>query len=70
VTEVVSMEGDVITLQDIFLFDYRAGTDEAGKFLGELQPTGLRPHFLDKLLDQGIKVSASLFMPSLEGAHH
>jgi pilus assembly protein CpaF len=68
VTEVVSMEGDVITLQDIFLFDYRAGTDEAGKFKGELQPTGLRPHFLDKLLDQGISVSASLFMPSLEGA--
>jgi pilus assembly protein CpaF len=63
VTEVVGMEGDVITLQDLFLFDFHAGVDEHGRFLGQLQPTGLRPHFLEKLADRGIKVPPSLFMP-------
>src|SRR6058998_685323 len=48
VTEIVGMEGDVITLQDLFLFDFKAGVDEHGVFLGSLRPTGLRPHFLDK----------------------
>ena len=37
------MEGDVLTMQDIFLFDFRAGVDELGRFRGQLQPTGLRP---------------------------
>src|SRR5919201_19699 len=45
VTEVVSMEGDVITLQDIFVFDYRAGMDEHGRFMGTIQPSGLRHYF-------------------------
>ncbi len=63
VTEVVGMEGDVVTLQDVFLFDFRAGVDELGKFLGELRPTGLRPHFLEKLKDRGIVVDANHFNP-------
>jgi pilus assembly protein CpaF len=49
VTEVAGMEGEVITLQDIFLFDFSAGIDEEGKFRGRLKSTGLRPKFLDKL---------------------
>ena len=65
VTEVVGMEGDVVTLQDLFLFDFRAGVDEHGKSLGELQPTGLRPHFLDRLQDRGITVPSGLFAPVL-----
>jgi pilus assembly protein CpaF len=63
VTEVVGMEGEVVTLQDLFLFDFRAGVDEHGKSLGELQPTGLRPHFLERLQDRGIVVPPSLFAP-------
>ena len=43
VTEVAGMEGEVITLQDIFLFDFSAGLDEEGKFRGRLKSTGLRP---------------------------
>jgi pilus assembly protein CpaF len=62
-TEVVGMEGDVITLQDIFQFDYKAGVDEHGKYLGELKPTGLRPQFLDRLEDRGITVPPQLFLP-------
>jgi pilus assembly protein CpaF len=64
VTEVVGMEGDVITLQDIFLFDYSTGTDQYGRYLGQLKPTGLRPTFLDKMEDHGIHVPASLLAPN------
>ena len=49
VTEVERMEGDVITLQDIFLFDHTMGFDENGRNLGRLKATGLRPKFLEKL---------------------
>jgi pilus assembly protein CpaF len=61
VTEVTGMEGDVITLQDIFVFDFAAGVDERGRFRGSLQPTGVRPQFIQGLADQGIAVPASLF---------
>ena len=63
ITEVVGMEGEVITIQDLFTFDFRAGVDERGRSLGELRPTGLRPHFLDKLQDRGIVVPPRVFMP-------
>jgi pilus assembly protein CpaF len=61
VTEVVGMEGDVVTLQDIFLFDYGAGYDEEGAPKGTLKSTGLRPKFLDKLASHGIHVDPSIF---------
>jgi pilus assembly protein CpaF len=61
VSEVIGMEGDVITLQDIFVFDYRAGIDENGRFRGIIQPTGLRPRFLDRLIDQGVHFEPELF---------
>ena len=43
ITEVQGMEGDVITLQDVFLFDYGMGVDEHGRFRGHLKATGVRP---------------------------
>jgi pilus assembly protein CpaF len=57
ITEVDGMERDIITLQDVFLFDFRAGVDEHGGYRGELRSTGLRPHFLDWLADRGVHVS-------------
>jgi pilus assembly protein CpaF len=63
VTEVVGMEGDVITLQDLFLFDFNAGMDEDGKFRGHLQATGLAPAFLTKLAERGVFVDPNLFAP-------
>jgi pilus assembly protein CpaF len=60
-TEVVGMEGDMITLQDIFAFDYSAGLDSSGRFRGRSRPTGLRPKFTDRLADVGIEVSAAIF---------
>ena len=61
VTEVAGMEGEVITLQDIFLFDYSPGVDEEGRFKGRLKSTGLRPKFLDKLAERGVYVEPELF---------
>ncbi|GLZ30134.1 type II secretion system protein E [Lentzea sp. NBRC 105346] len=61
ITEVIGMEGDVITLQDLFVFDYAAGVDENGRFRGSLRSTGLRPTFADRLADHGITLPAGLF---------
>ena len=57
------MEGDVITLQDIFLFDFGAGVDENGRFRGELEATGVRPKFTEKLADLGIRLGPEVFTP-------
>jgi pilus assembly protein CpaF len=62
VTEVVGMEGDVITLQDIFAFDFKAGQDEHGRFRGALRSTGLRPKFLDRLADAGVTLPLGIFL--------
>jgi pilus assembly protein CpaF len=61
VTEVERMEGDVITLQDIFLFDHTMGFDENGRNLGRLKATGLRPKFLEKLSHGNVHVDPMLF---------
>src|SRR6202008_1518258 len=45
VSEGQGMEGDVIVLQDLFLFDFGMGVDENGHFLGHLKSTGIRPKF-------------------------
>jgi pilus assembly protein CpaF len=63
ITEVVGMEGDIITLQDLFLFDYSAGIDDEGKFRGGLRPTGLRPQFVEHLADHGVQVPMDVFAP-------
>ena len=55
------MEGDVVTLQDAFLFDYAAGLDAQGHFLGKAIPTGIRPRFLDRFGELGIQVSPATF---------
>jgi pilus assembly protein CpaF len=64
ITEVVGMEGEVVTTQDIFLFDFRAGMDEQGHFLGELRPTGLRPKFLERLEERGAIIDPNMFNPN------
>jgi len=63
VTEIVGMEGEIITLQDLFLFDYSAGIDADGKFLGSMKSTGLRPRFLDKLQERGVTLPPEVFAP-------
>jgi len=61
VTEVERMEGDVITLQDIFLYDHSAGFDADGRSRGSLKATGLRPKFLEKMSHANVTVDPRLF---------
>jgi pilus assembly protein CpaF len=63
VTEVVGMEGDVVTLQDLFLFQVEGGLDDGGRVRGRLASTGLRPHFLERLADRDVHLEASWFAP-------
>jgi pilus assembly protein CpaF len=60
ISEVVGMEGDVITLQDIFVFE-KMGIDKNGKVLGRFRATGIRPKFADRLEIAGIEVPEDLF---------
>jgi pilus assembly protein CpaF len=63
VTEVVGMEGDVVTLQDLFLYDFGMGMDEAGRSRGHIKSMGLRPRFLERLEDAGLKLDVEIFEP-------
>ncbi len=59
ITEISGMEGDVITMTDIFVFE-QSGF-EGGKIIGRLRPTGLRPKFMDKIESSGIHLPPSIF---------
>src|SRR5258708_3661829 len=60
VTEVTGMEGDVVTLQDIFVFEKR-GLNADGHVVGRYAATGIRPKFYEKLLSAGIRLRPDLF---------
>jgi len=62
ITEIAGMEGDVITTQDIFLFEQEY-VDDAGKIHGRLQPTGLHPKCFDKILHANVKLPSDVFVP-------
>ncbi len=57
------MEGDVITMQEIFRFE-RTWTDPDGKIHGEFRATGIRPKFMEQLQTRGIELSPELFAPN------
>jgi len=63
VSEVVGLEGDTVTMQDLFLFHVEGGLDERGRVRGRMAPTGLRPHFLDALAERNVTLEASWFAP-------
>jgi pilus assembly protein CpaF len=67
VTEVHGMEGDTVVLQDAFLFDYAMGVDDSGRFLGTIQPTGMRPRFTDRFEELGIALDPRVFRLRDEG---
>src|SRR5207249_10396098 len=65
ISEIVGMEQDVITMQDIFVMDQKGATPE-GKVIAEFKPSGLRPKILDRMFNQGIplpKEITALFPP-------
>ena len=61
ITEVERMEGDIITLQDVFVWDNSAGFDAEGNALGRLRSTGLRPKFLEKMAHHNVTVDPMIF---------
>jgi pilus assembly protein CpaF len=65
VSEITGMEGDTISLQDIFIFE-KMGVQEDGKVLGGFRTTGLRPKFAEQLVNSGIELPADLFEPKME----
>jgi pilus assembly protein CpaF len=65
VSEVTGMEGEMITLQDIFVFD-RSGIDESGKVRGLFHSTGIPPHFAERLATAGCRLSPALFESRME----
>jgi pilus assembly protein CpaF len=65
ITEVQGMEGDVVVLQDIFVFRQN-GISEEGKLLGRLVPTGVRPKFYERLESSGIRIPSSVFIDEEE----
>jgi pilus assembly protein CpaF len=60
--EVTGMEGDIVTMQEIFTFD-RRGIDEDGNVLGEVGATGVRPAFAEKLKLSGVALPGDIFEP-------
>src|SRR5512135_2561787 len=65
VTEVTGMEGEVVTLQDIFVFEKRGLTPD-GHVMGRFAATGIRPKFYEKLLSAGIRLRQDLFEEVME----
>jgi pilus assembly protein CpaF len=59
ITEISGMEGDVITMTDLFVFEQTGYED--GKVMGRLRPTGLRPKFMEKIESSGIHLPPSIF---------
>jgi len=62
VSEVVGMEGEGVTMQDLFSFRQK-GVDEHGRVIGAVAPTGIRPKFADKLAAVGYPLPSDLFSP-------
>jgi pilus assembly protein CpaF len=64
ISEIVGMQGNVISMHDIFEFQGR-GVDAHGRVLGQLAPTGLRPHLLDRLTQFGEHLPVETFLPTV-----
>jgi pilus assembly protein CpaF len=60
VSEIAGMEGEVITMQDLFVFQ-REGIDENGNVMGRFRPTGVRPKFAERLQAYGVDLESTLF---------
>ena len=60
ITEVIGMEGDTVTMQEIFKFESKGADPATGKIIGEFNPTGIRPKIIDKLFDMGVPLPPRL----------
>ncbi len=60
ITEIVGMEKEMVSMQDIFVYD-RVGVDDRGKVIGKYRATGVRPTFMDRLKKANIRLSDAIF---------
>ena len=60
VCEVIGMEGEMITMQEVFKFESKGADPTTGKIIGEFNPTGIRPRIIDRLFDMGIPLPTRL----------
>ncbi|HEX6538588.1 MAG TPA: CpaF family protein [Candidatus Dormibacteraeota bacterium] len=60
VCEVIGMEGEMITMQEIFKFESKGADPQTGKIVGEFNSTGIRPRIIDRLFDMGIPLPTRL----------
>jgi pilus assembly protein CpaF len=67
ISEIIGMEGDIITLQEIFRFR-RVGRGSKGEVLGQYESTGVRPKFIEHLLSRGITLPLDMFAPNRKSA--
>jgi pilus assembly protein CpaF len=56
ICEMTGMEGDVISMQEIFNFDMQGRLDNSGKFIGKFKPTGVKPYCLEKIRNNGVSI--------------
>jgi pilus assembly protein CpaF len=68
IQEVDGMEGDIITMSEIFTF-VRSQMDEEGNVIGELRPTGVVPKFFRNLKNKGVEMPISVFQPEHDKSH-
>ncbi len=61
ITEVVGMEGDIVSMQDIFVYETDGRVDASGKFIGKFRATGVRPNCLEKIRGNGVAVNNEWF---------
>jgi pilus assembly protein CpaF len=59
VTEIVGLENDVVSMQDLFVFQHQGMRD--GKVAGKIVPTGLRPHFMEQIQQHNLHLSPQIF---------
>ena len=60
---VEGMEGEIITLSDLFVFEYSSGQSDHGEVHGALRPTGVRPKLAERLSEMGVELASDLFDP-------
>ena len=60
IAEVIGMEGEMITMQEIFRFESKGANPQTGKIIGDFNPSGIRPRIIDRLFDMGIPLPTRL----------
>jgi len=65
ISEITGMEGDVVTIQEVFSFK-KSGVGDNGTVLGEFLPSGIRPRCTEQLLTAGIQLPSSMFRPEMK----